>query len=122
MRRKKFERRGQPLLPRRSFLLRQVAHFLVATGIVFSSLLMGVVGYHSLEGLPWLDSLVNASMILGGMGPVDTLHTAGGKLFASFYALYSGIVFLLAAGILFAPAFHRFLHLFHLGADDGASG
>ena len=65
-----------------------------------------------------IDALLNASMLLGGMGPVDPLHTIGGKLFASFYALYSGVVFLVVAGVLFAPLFHRFLHRFHLALDD----
>jgi len=115
-----YEHRTQPLLPRRAFLMRLVSHTLVALAVIFGSLLMGILGYHFTEGLPWLDSLVNASMILGGMGPVDALHTTAGKLFASFYALYSGMVFLVAVGIIFAPVFHRILHRFHLesGADD----
>jgi hypothetical protein len=110
------------LLPRRAFLLRLASHTLVAIGVIFGSLLMGILGYHFTEGLPWIDSLVNASMLLGGMGPVDALHTTAGKLFASFYALYSGMVFLVAVGIIFAPVFHRILHRFHLesGADDSA--
>jgi len=78
--------------------MRLVSHTLVALAVIFGSLLMGILGYHFTEGLPWLDSLVNASMILGGMGPVDALHTTAGKLFASFYALYSGMVFLVAVG------------------------
>ncbi len=109
-----FERRNEPLLPRIAFLWRLFAHFIIAAGIVFGSLLIGVLGYHYLEGLEWIDSLLNASMILGGMGPVGELHTAAGKIFASCYALYSGILFLLVAGVLFAPIFHRFLHHFHL--------
>ena len=117
-----YEHRSQPLLPPRAFLLRLAAHTGVALAVIFGSLLMGILGYHFLEGLPWLDSLVNASMILGGMGPVDALHTTAGKLFASFYALYSGIVFLVSVGIIFAPVFHRILHRFHLesGKDDSA--
>ena len=87
-------------------------------GLIGGSLALGVIGYHVLEGLSWVDALVNASMILGGMGPVNELHTTAGKLFASFYALYSGIVFLAAAGILFAPVYHRFLHSFHLEGGD----
>jgi hypothetical protein len=116
-----YEHRTQPLLPRRAFLLRLASHTLVALAVIFGSLLMGVLGYHFLEGLPWLDSLVNASMILGGMGPVDPLHTTAGKLFASFYALYSGIVFLVAVGIIFAPVFHRILHRFHLEREEAGS-
>ena len=109
-----YEHHSQPLLPRKAFFLRLVAHVGVAAGIIFGSLLIGILGYHFLEGLAWIDALVNAAMILGGMGPVDALHTDAGKLFASFYALYSGIVFLLAVGVIFAPIFHRILHHFHL--------
>ena len=117
-----FEHHAQPLLPRAEFLRRLARHGGIAALLLVGSLALGVLGYHALGGLGWVDALLDAAMILGGMGPVDELRTAAGKLFASFYALYSGIVFLLAAGILFAPAFHRFLHLFHLGADDGESG
>jgi hypothetical protein len=115
-----YEHRTQPLLPRRAFLRRLASHTLVALAVIFGSLLMGILGYHLTEGLSWIDSLVNASMLLGGMGPVDALHTTAGKLFASFYALYSGMVFLVAVGIIFAPVFHRILHRFHLEseADD----
>jgi hypothetical protein len=115
-----YEHRNQPLLPRSAFLQRLASHVGIAIGIVLGSLVIGILGYHFLEGLAWIDALVNAAMILGGMGPVDALHTDAGKLFASFYALYSGIVFLLAVGIIFAPVFHRILHHFHLetGTDD----
>jgi len=81
--------------------------------VVGISLFIGVSGYHFFENLPWLDALLNASMILGGMGPVDTLKTVGGKLFASFYALYSGLVLIGLMGLLLAPVFHRILHTFH---------
>lgn len=77
-----------------------------------------MLGYHDLEHLSWVDSLLNASMILGGMGPVNALQTREGKVFASFYALYSGIVFLAAAGLLIAPILHRFIHKFHLDMAD----
>lgn len=86
--------------------------------MVFGALGIGVLGYHGTEGLPWLDALVNASMILGGMGPVNELHTNAGKLFASAYALFSGLVFVVAMGVLFVPVFHRFLHRFHIGTDE----
>ena len=76
-----------------------------------------MLGYHFLEQLTWLDSLLNASMILGGMGPVDNIETAAGKVFASIYALYSGVILLASVGILITPIFHRFLHRFHL-ADE----
>ena len=78
------------------------------------SLALGVCGYHILEGLPWIDSLLDASMILGGMGPVDPIRTTAGKLFASFYALYSGLAIISVAGLLLAPIVHRFLHRFHI--------
>jgi hypothetical protein len=116
-----YEHRHEPLLPRSEFIKRLAAHAGTAIGVVMGSLVIGILGYHFLEGLAWIDALVNAAMILGGMGPVDALHTNAGKLFASFYALYSGIVFLLSVGIIIAPVFHRILHHFHLeaGTEDG---
>ena len=75
---------------------------------------IGVFGYHYLGGLNWIDSLLNASMILGGMGPVDPLHSDAAKIFASFYALFSGLAFIGIASLLVAPFAHRFLHRFHL--------
>jgi hypothetical protein len=113
-----FEHRKQPLLTPREFLIRQLVYLLVAFAIIAGSLVMGMMGYHFLENLPWIDSLVNASMLLGGMGPVNELHTNAGKLFASFYALYSGIVFLVSVGVILAPLYHRFLHRFHLEVED----
>lgn len=87
-------------------------------GLIFISLFIGVLGYHIFGGLSWLDSLVNASMILGGMGPVNPIQSVAGKWFASFYALYSGMVLLIAVGVILAPVFHRFLHKFHLDIDE----
>lgn len=111
----RFEHRGEPLLPWRIFLLRRVGRTLFAGGVVISlSLGLGMAGYRLTEGMDWLDAFLNASMILGGMGPVDTLHTATGKLFAGFYALYSGLVLVFTAGLLLAPFVHRLLHRFHL--------
>ena len=111
-----FERRTEPLLPRADFVRRVRRHAATAVGILLVSLLAGVLGYHVLEHLSWVDSLLNASMILGGMGPVDTLHTSVAKVFASLYALYAGFVALVTAGVMFAPIIHRWLHRFHL--DD----
>jgi hypothetical protein len=116
-----FEHHRQPLLPRSAFLWRIARYGAVAFLIVLGSLGIGMLGYHFFEGLAWLDAFVNAAMILGGMGPVNELHTAAGKLFAGIYALYAGLVFLLVAGVLFAPIFHRFLHRFHLEIDPGVS-
>ena len=109
-----FEHRHEPLLPRAAFLRRLALYAGIAFIIVFSSLAMGIIGYHFLGGLSWLDALVNAAMILGGMGPVNELHTQAGKFFASFYALFSGLMFLVVVGVLFAPIIHRFFHHFHL--------
>lgn len=111
-----------PLLPRRAFARRMAGHALFALAFVAGSLAIGVAGYHWIEGMPFIDSLLNASMLLGGMGPVGDLHTVAGKLFASAYALFAGIGFLVVAGVLFAPVIHRFLHKFHLelAADQDA--
>ena len=113
-----FERRKDPLISRGAFLKRVVRYALIAVAIDAGSLAVGVVGYHVLEGLSWVDSLLNAAMLLGGMGPVSELHTTSGKLFASFYAIYCGVIFLVVAGILLAPIIHRFIHHFHLEADS----
>lgn len=113
-----FEHRRQPLLSRRAYY-RRVARFgIIAFLIILGSLLIGILGYHCFEGLAWIDAFVNAAMILGGMGPVAPLKTAAGKLFAGAYALYSGLVFLLVAGVLFAPFVHRFFHRFHLEMEN----
>ena len=113
-----FEHRKQPLLPRTEFLRRQLYYLLVAIGIILGSIAIGMLGYHYLENLPWIDALLNATMILGGMGPVNELHTNAGKLFASIYALYSGIIFLVVVGVIFVPLYHRFLHRFHLELEE----
>jgi hypothetical protein len=113
-----YEHNHEPLLTSEKFLIRLLNHGLVAFGLVVGSLAIGILGYHYFENLSWIDSLVNASMILGGMGPVNTLQTTAGKLFASFYALYSGMVFLIIAGVMLAPVFHRFLHHFHLDPNE----
>jgi len=90
---------------------------------VSGSLALGVLGYHFIAGLSWIDAVVNAAMILTGMGPVNEMTTVGAKLFASFYALFSGVAFLTIVAVLLAPAVHRFLHRFHLDlagdAEDG---
>lgn len=111
-----YERRHEKLVTRPVFFRRVARSSAVAAAVVSLALLIGVAGYRYLENLPWIDSLLNASMILGGMGPVAELKSAAGKLFASFYALFSGLVFLTVAGLVFAPIVHRFLHKFHL--DD----
>jgi len=113
-----YEHYRQPLIPRARFFIRLAWHVLIVIGIIFISLGIGIMGYHWFEGLSWIDSTVNAAMILGGMGPVNQLHTSSGKLFAAFYALFSGIVFLVAVAILLAPMVHRFLHRFHIESES----
>src|SRR6202453_1905070 len=108
-----FERGAEPLLGRPLFFLRMVKGLGLVMAIAGLSLAMGIIGYRTTEGMPWIDALLNASMILGGMGPVDTLKTNAGKLFASFYALYSGLALIGLMGLLLAPVFHRILHSFH---------
>lgn len=86
--------------------------------LIFFSLFLGVIGYHIFAGLGWIDSLYNASMILTGMGPVAVLTTNAAKVFASFYALFSGIAFLSTVAVFFAPVVHRFMHKMHLETDN----
>jgi hypothetical protein len=109
-----YEHRSQPLLPRRAFLQRVARHALAAGLIIVGSLLAGILGYRLTEDFTWIDAILNAAMILGGMGPVNTLHSTAGKLFAACYALYAGVVFILTTGILGAPFVHRLLHRVHL--------
>lgn len=113
-----FEHRTEPLATQAEFAQRMLRYSMVTAGMILFSLVIGMLGYHYFESLPWIDSLLNASMILGGMGPVNALQTNGGKIFASFYALYSGIVLLASVGVLAAPIFHRILHRFHLELED----
>jgi hypothetical protein len=113
-----YEHRTHHLLSRADFARRITRHVLLALVILAFSLALGVAGYHHLAGLAWIDALLNASMILTGMGPVDPLHGSPAKLFASFYALFSGVVFLGVASVLVAPFAHRLLHRFHLEESD----
>jgi len=112
-----FEHRHEKLLPRRLFLWRLAKYALISLGVILASLLIGMVGYHMFEGFSWVDSFLNAAMLMGGMGPANLLHTDGGKVFAGIYALYCGFVVLVAIGIFAAPIFHRFLHHFHLESE-----
>lgn len=110
----RYESRHQPLLSRRRFMQRFWAHVAVSTAMVLLSLLLGMAGYSYFEHLPWRDAFLNSAMLLGGMGPVDAPRTDGGKLFAGFYALYAGLVFLLSVGVALTPVLHRVVHKFHL--------
>ena len=112
-----YERHHEPLVSREAFLFRVARSGGLASAAILAALFLGVSGYHWIEGIPWVDSILNAAMILGGMGPVAELHTTAGKLFAAAYALFSGLMFIVVAGLLFAPVIHRFLHKFHL--EDG---
>ncbi len=91
---------------------------LIATIVLAISLAIGIIGYHYFFQISWVDSLVNASMILTGMGPVDRAETDGAKIFSSFYALYSGVAFLTSVAVIFAPIVTRFLHKFHADVEE----
>jgi hypothetical protein len=112
------EKRHEHLLPVRQFVWR-VAGFAAAAGLlILVSLGIGIAGYHWIAGFSPIDSLLNASMILGGMGPINELHGRAAKLFASAYALFSGIVFITVAAMLFTPLVHRILHRFHVDESN----
>jgi hypothetical protein len=117
-----YEHHQEPLLSRVEFVWRMVWHAFIFLGMVAAALFMGAAGYHWLEDIPWVDAVLNASMILGGMGPVDVLRTEAGKLFASGYALFSGLIFVAAMGVLFLPLVHRLLHKFHIEDEDEKAG
>ncbi|HEY7598631.1 MAG TPA: hypothetical protein VH741_01800 [Candidatus Limnocylindrales bacterium] len=118
-----YEHASQPLLPRRAFVRRVLRHALLALGFIAVSLALGMLGYMALAGMNAVDAFLNAAMILGGMGPVGELSSDAAKVFAGLYALYSGLVVLIAAGVIFAPVLHRVLHSLHLAEDDDdASG
>ena len=112
------EGKYQPLAPLRVFYSRLAKAFLATLGVIAFSLAMGAAGYHYFGHMGWLDAWLNASMILTGMGPVNELHTVGAKLFASFYALFSGVVFITSVALLLTPVIHRLLHKFHLEAES----
>lgn len=109
-----FEKKSEKIIPRKKFLNRQLKYSLYAAGILIFFLSIGVIGYAATAGLSLIDSLLNASMILTGMGPVNAMTTNASKLFASFYAIYSGVAFLAVIGLFIAPMVHRFMHKIHL--------
>jgi hypothetical protein len=109
-----FEHKSEPLLSRQRFLIRMVKYMSVSGSLILFSLAIGILGYHYLNDLDWLDALLNASMILAGMGPVDALKNESSKLFASFYAIFSGVVFLTTVAVMLSPIAHRVLHKLHL--------
>ena len=112
-----YQRRHHPLLSRARFLQRLARHALAALALLALSLGIGMCGYMAFEHLAPVDAFLNASMLLGGMGPVDVPRSEAGKLFAGLYALYAGLVFLVAAGLVIAPLAHRLMHRFHWDDD-----
>ena len=115
-----FEHGRSPMLSRAQSLQRQVRFAALSGAIVLGALGVGTLGYHTIEGLPWIDAQLNAAMILTGMGPVDRMQTSAGKLFASAYALASGVLFVTTVAVLFAPLVHRFFHNLHVEFDEEA--
>ncbi len=113
-----FESKQQPLLSTSAFLRRVALNFGLASTLIAISLLTGMVGYAWTEGMGWIDAFANASMILSGMGPLEPLKTTAGKLFAGFYALYSGLMLIVATGIILAPVIHRLMHQFHVESSE----
>ena len=108
-----YEPKVHPLLSRGQFVRRFLRHVAAAIALLVFSVVIGMAGYEHFEHLPWRDAFLNSAMLLGGMGPVDPPKTDGGKLFAGLYALYAGLVFLVATGVALAPILHRVLHRFH---------
>jgi hypothetical protein len=117
-----YETRFEPLAPKRVFYMRFLRNLWVATEILAVCLAIGILGYHYTANIAWIDSLHNASMILSGMGPVVEIKTTGGKIFSSFYALFSGVAFITNIGIILAPAAHRLFHRLHVKLDDDNDG
>jgi uncharacterized membrane protein len=113
-----FEHKSEPIVSRARFIRRMAACFGLSLAMIAVSLAIGVCGYHWIAHLPWIDSLLNASMILGGMGPVDRLATSGSKLFASAYAVFSGLMFISVMGVILVPVIHRVILKFHLADED----
>jgi len=112
-----YEPKAQPPIHTKQFIKRVLLHAAAAIALLLLSLLLGMGGYEYFEHLAWRDAFLNAAMLMGGMGPVDAPQTDRGKLFAGLYALYAGLVFLVAAGLIFAPAVHRLMHRFHWQQD-----
>ncbi len=117
-----YEHHYEPLLPRPLFIRRLLKHALLASVLILIALSIGVLGYHIFQGLPWIDSLLNAAMILGGKGQIDPIYNVAVKLFASAYSLFAGIAFLGISSVAIAPVAHRFLHNLHLEDSKQHSG
>jgi hypothetical protein len=113
-----FEGKHQKIVPAPVFIKRLFIFIGIAMLLILFALFIGIAGYHWIAGFNWVDALLNASMILGGMGPVDLLTNTAAKIFASAYALFSGLVFIAVMGIVFSPIVHRMLHKFHIDDRD----
>jgi hypothetical protein len=113
-----YESRSEPLLSRTGFARRLGINLLTAFLLIAISLLAGMAGYRHFESMAWIDAFANASMILSGMGPLQPMETWGGKSFAGWYALYSGLALILISGLILAPILHRLMHRFHLDTED----
>jgi len=113
-----FERKGEKLAPLSVFVRRMAVSVALAGILIAVALLIGIMGYHHIAQFDWVDSILEASMILGGMGPINPLITTGAKIFAAGYALFSGLVFIAVMGIVLAPITHRMLHTFHVDDED----
>jgi len=109
-----FEKRGHPVASRRKFLRRMAVAVGLWLILTAGGLAIGIAGYAYFEGMSFVDAFVNAAMILSGMGPMGELKTTGGKVFAGLYAIFSGLVIIIATGFVLAPIFHRVLHRFHV--------
>jgi len=114
-----YESHRQPLLHRQKFLRRVLLHAAIVVGVIAASIAIGMLGYRHFENLAWIDAFLNTSMLLGGMGPIHFPQTEGGKLFAGFFALYAGLVFIVIAALLLGPVVHRLLHHFHWTRSSG---
>jgi hypothetical protein len=115
-----YEKFSQPMIPRRAFLMRLGRHSAFAIALLVGSLVGGMAGYVVIAHMTVVDAFLNAAMLLGGMGPVDVLKDDAAKIFAGLYALYSGVIFLVVVGVVFAPVLHRVLHHLHLDETDAA--
>jgi hypothetical protein len=113
-----YERRHDQLAPRSVFIKRLVMALVLALGLILLALMIGIAGYHFIAGFNWIDSLLEAAMILGGMGPIKELPTDTAKVFASVYALFSGIIFIGVMGLILSPVVHRIMHKFHVDEKD----
>jgi hypothetical protein len=113
-----FERSGQPVASRRKFVARMSVALGLWALLTFAGLAVGIAGYAFFEGMSFVDAFVNAAMILSGMGPVGELKTNAGKIFAGWYAILSGLIIVIATGVILAPIFHRVLHAFHVETKD----